>query len=135
NPEEDVDKVTVYIDNSVGGYNPATEDLYYIVYYTDGTVSAITDVTAGMLHNAPRHDPLIPDVAEGGKYFEIDGGTKQIEAVQLTMGVGTVKIPVIQFTIEQESNPAPLDMTFTANLIDGDNDSSPDTFSVHVDVA
>ena len=86
-----------------------------------------------MLTDAPRHDPLIPDVAEGGKYFEIDGGAKQIEAVQLTMGVGTVKIPVIQFTLEQESNPEPLDLTFTANLVDGDNDSSPDTFSVHVD--
>ncbi|TGQ71280.1 MAG: hypothetical protein E5V49_15745 [Mesorhizobium sp.] len=135
NPEEDVDKVTVYIDNSVGGYNPATEDLYYTIYYTDGTVSTPTEVTGGMLHNAPRHDPLIPDVAEGGKYFEIDGGAKQIEAIQLTMGVGTVKIPVIQFTIEQESNPAPIDLDFTANLVDGDNDSSPDTFSVHVDVA
>ncbi|MER9453915.1 DUF5801 repeats-in-toxin domain-containing protein [Mesorhizobium sp. M0478] len=133
NPQQDVDKVTVYIDNSVGGYNPATEDLYYIVYYTDGTVSGPTDVTAGMLSNAPRHDPLIPDVAEGGKYFEIDGGAKQIEAVQLIMGVGTVKIPVIQFSLEQESNPAPLDLDFTANLVDGDNDSFTDTFSVHVD--
>lgn len=135
NPEEDVDKVTVYIDNSVGGYNPATEDLYYIVYYADGSVGGPTEVTAGMLHNAPRHDPLIPDVAEGGKYFEIDGGALQIEAVQLTMGLGTVKVPVIQFTLEQESDPAPLDLDFTANLVDGDSDSITDTFLVHVDVA
>ena len=87
-----MDKVTVFIDNSVGGYNPATEDLYYTVYYTDGTVSAPIEVTAAMLH------PVTSGVAAGGKSFDIDGGDKQIDAVQLTMGVGTIKIPVIQFT-------------------------------------
>ncbi|AZO08050.1 MULTISPECIES: DUF5801 repeats-in-toxin domain-containing protein [unclassified Mesorhizobium] len=135
NPEQDVDKVTVYIDNSVGGYTPATEDLYYIAYYTDGTVSGPIEVTLPMLNDAPRHDPLIPDVAEGGKYFVIDGGSKQIEAIQLTMGVGTVKIPVIQFSIEQPINPDPLDLDFTAHLSDGDNDSASDTFTIHLDVA
>ena len=49
NPETVVDSVTVFIDNSVSGYNPATEDLFYTVYYTDGTVSGPTDVTAAML--------------------------------------------------------------------------------------
>jgi hypothetical protein len=130
NPEEVVDSVTVYIDNSVGGYTPPTEELYYRVYFTDGTVSSNTLVTAAILQNAPRKDPNIPDVAEGGKFFLIDGGTKQIDAVQLTMGAGTVKIPVIQWTIEEEFNPQPLSLDFTATLFDGDDDFDSDTFSI-----
>ena len=50
--------------------------------------------------------PTVPQAARGGKLFEIDGGDKEIDAVQLTMGAGTVKIPVIQWAIEQEFNPA-----------------------------
>jgi hypothetical protein len=130
NPEEVVDKVTVYIDNSVGGYSPPTEQLYYTIYFTDGTISSNNLVSAADLHNAPRKDPTVPDVAEGGKFFEIDGGTKQIDAVQLTMGAGTVKIPVIQWTIEQEFNPQPLHLDFTASLFDGDDDSSQDPFAI-----
>jgi hypothetical protein len=133
NPEEVVDKVTVYIDNSVGGYTPSTEELYYRIYYTDGSVSGQIQVTAGMLSDAPRKDPLIPDVAEGGKFFVIDGADKQIDAVQLTMGAGTIKIPVIQWTIEQEFNPEPLQLDFTATIFDGDDDSQSDTFSIDLD--
>ncbi|WP_455874127.1 hypothetical protein [Rhizobium yanglingense] len=130
NPEEVVDKVTVYIDNSVGGYSPPTEQLYYTIYYTDGTISSNNLVSAGDLQNSPRKDPTVPDVAEGGKFFEIDGGTKQIDAIQLTMGAGTVKIPVIQWTIEQEFNPEPLHLDFTASLFDGDGDSDVDAFAI-----
>jgi len=135
NPEEVVDKVTVYIDNSVGGYTPPTEELYYRIYYTDGSVSDQVLVTAGILQNAPRKDPNIPDVAEGGKFFVIDGGDKQIDAVQLTMGAGTIKIPVIQWTIEQEFNPDPLQLDFTATIFDGDDDSQSDTFSIDLEDA
>ena len=98
NPETVVDQVTVFIDNSVGGYNPATEDLYYTVYYTDGSVSGPTDVTGDML------DPVTTGVAKGGVSFDIVGVDKQIDAVQLTMGQGTIKIPVIAFSVEQGSN-------------------------------
>jgi len=124
NPEVAVDKVTVFIDNSVGGYNPATEDLYYTVYYTDGTVSAPTDVTANML------TPVTTGVAAGGKSFDIDAGAKQIDAVQLTMGEGTIKVPVIQFSVEQAFNPEPLNMNLTATLTDKDGDTNKDTFSI-----
>ncbi|SCW70707.1 hypothetical protein SAMN02927900_04005 [Rhizobium mongolense subsp. loessense] len=130
NPEEVVDKVRVYIDNSVGGYSPPAEQLYYTIYYTDGTISSNNLVSAADLQNAPRKDPTVPDVAEGGKFFEIDGGTKQIDAIQLTMGAGTVKIPVIQWTIEQEFNPEPLHLDFTASLFDGDGDSDEDAFAI-----
>jgi hypothetical protein len=74
-------------------------------------------------------------VAEGGKFFVIDGGTKQIDAVQLTMGAGTVKIPVIQWTIEEEFNPQPLSLDFTATLFDGDDDFDSDTFSIDLEDA
>lgn len=135
NPEQDVDTVKVYIDNAVGGYSAATEDLYYTIYYTDGTVSAPILVENGVLVDAVRGDPTVPQAAEGGKYFIIDGLDKQIDAVQLTMGTGTVKIPVIQFTIEQEFDPESLQLNFTADLVDGDGDNQEDPFTVTVDDA
>ncbi len=124
NPEKVVDKVTVFIDNSVGSYNPATEDLYFTVYFTDGSVQAPVKVTAGML------TPVTSGVASGGFSFEIDGGDKQIDAVQLTMGKGTIKVPVIAFSVEQAFEPEPLSMDFTATLFDGDGDSSSDAFTI-----
>jgi hypothetical protein len=134
NPEQDVDTVRVYIDNSVGGYTPNSEDLYYTIYYTDGSVSDPMEVTAGMLASVPKQDPqgLWPDVAQGGKYFDITdtSGDKQIDAVQLTMGTGTVKIPVIEFITATEFNPAPLTLNFTADLYDLDGDHSTDSFSI-----
>ena len=124
NPETVVDRVTVFIDNSVSGYNPATEDLYYTVYYTDGTVSAPIKVTADML------EPVDEGVAAGGSSFDIDAGDKRIDAVQLTMGRGTIKVPVIQFSVEQVFNPQPLNLNFTATISDKDGDTHQDTFSV-----
>jgi hypothetical protein len=135
NPEEVVDRVIVYIDNSVGGYSPPTEQLYYSVYYTDGSVDADVLVTGGpngIIEDALRDDPTVPSVARGGKRFEIDGGDKEIDAVQLTMGNGTVKIPVIQWAIEEVVPPEPLQLDFTATLVDGDDDSSQDTFSINL---
>ena len=121
-----VDTVRVFIDNSVGGYNPSTEQLYYTIYYTDGTISASVLVTADMLH------PVTSGVASGGVSFDIDGGAKQIDAVQLTMGQGTIKIPVIQFTIEQTFTPQSLNLNFTATLSDKDGDTQQDTFAVQL---
>lgn len=134
NPEQDVDTVKVFIDNSVGGYSAATEDLYYVVYYTDGSVSDPIEVTADDLSPALKTDPSVPQAAVGGTYFEIDGGDTQIEAVQLIMGKGTVKIPVIQFTIETEFTPQPITLNLTADLFDGDADNDQDPFTVFLDV-
>jgi Domain of unknown function (DUF5801) len=133
NPADDVDKVKVFLDNSVGGYTPNTEDLYYVVYFTDGTVSDPTKVEAGDLKDSLKSDPSVPQAAVGGKNFTIDGVDKDIEAVQLIMGKGTVKIPVIQFIVEQEFNPSAIDLNFTADLFDGDGDHQEDSFSVHLD--
>ncbi|WP_136645283.1 DUF5801 repeats-in-toxin domain-containing protein [Tabrizicola sp. YIM 78059] len=130
NPEEVVDNVRVFISNSVGGYNTATEELYFRVFHTDGTVTDHVLVTANMVKPALRGDPTVPKAAQGGSYFDIDVGDKRIDAVQLTMGLGTVKIPVIQWSIEETLNPEPLRLDFTATLFDGDDDFATDTFSI-----
>ncbi|RWL45713.1 MAG: hypothetical protein EOR61_28470 [Mesorhizobium sp.] len=126
NPSQLVDKVKVFIDNSVGGYDPTTEDLEYRVYYSDGTVSAYKKVQAGDL------SPVTSGVANGGKSFEISDvlGGPQIDAVQLTMANGTIKVPVIQFSIRQAFLPQQLAMNLTATLTDGDNDTKQDPFSI-----
>ncbi|WP_237216811.1 DUF5801 repeats-in-toxin domain-containing protein [Falsiroseomonas oryziterrae] len=133
NPEEVADRVRVFIDNSVGGYTPASgEELYYTVFFTNGTVLADQLVTATMLQDALRSDPTVPKAAVGGKYFDIDAGDLRIDAIQLTMGNGTVKIPVIQWAIEETFSPAPLQVNLTAELYDGDGDWATATFSVNL---
>jgi hypothetical protein len=118
----------VFMDNSVGGYTPATEDLYFTVYWTNGDVTGPTEVTAGML------SAVTTGVAAGGSKFTIqDSGDRQIDAIQLTMGNGKVKIPVISFTVEDVANPQPLDLNFTATLYDNDGDFHQDTFSINLD--
>jgi hypothetical protein len=128
NPQLPVDKVTVFIDNSVGGYNPATEDLEYSVYFNDGSVTAPQKVQAGDLK------PVTSGPAAGGKSFDISdvAGGPKIDAVQLTMADGTIKIPVIQFSIQQTFSPQPLNMNLTATLADGDADTSKQQFSIHL---
>ncbi|RUX33581.1 hypothetical protein EOA23_06190 [Mesorhizobium sp. M2A.F.Ca.ET.042.01.1.1] len=126
NPSQLVDQVKVFIDNSVGGYDPGAEDLEYRIYYSDGTVGANTKVLAADLSN------VTSGVAKGGKSFVISdvAGGPQIDAVQLTMANGTIKIPVIQFTIQQSFLPEPLNMNLTATLTDGDNDTKQSQFSI-----
>ncbi|TIV82612.1 MAG: hypothetical protein E5V93_07315 [Mesorhizobium sp.] len=85
NPSQLVDQVKVFIDNSVGGYDPGAEDLEYRIYYSDGTVGANTKVLAADLSN------VTSGVAKGGKSFVISdvAGGPQIDAVQLTMASTT----------------------------------------------
>jgi hypothetical protein len=122
-PDSDISSMKVFIDNSVSGYNTNTEELYYRVFYNDGTFDAmLTLVEAGDL-----------TAEAGGQVSFVVGdpmGESDIDAVQLFMGTGTVKIPVIEFTITEEFDPEPLDMTFTATLVDNDDDSSMDTFDI-----
>jgi len=130
NPSQLVDKVTVFIDNSVGGYDPTTEDLEYRVYYSDGTVSMNTKVQATDLHSVTS-GPLKGDKSFDISDAAISGNTgPQIDAVQLTMANGTVKIPDIQFSIQQTFSPQPLNMNLTATLADGDADTSKHQFSI-----
>lgn len=124
-PNVDVSSVTVFIDNSVGGYDTGSEELYYRVYDNGG------GWTDWML----VEEPLTPE-AGGMVSFTIGDaeGPNYIDAVQLGMGTGTVKIPVIAFTTSLEFDPYALTLEFDATLTDGDGDTHTDDFSVFMDV-
>jgi hypothetical protein len=121
NPQSLLTGMKVFIDNSVGGYNMATEDLYYRTYYSDGTVSATTEVNT-----------VTPE-AGGQVSFTIQReGTKQIDAVQLLMGRGDIKIPVIQFITETENLASDVKLDFSATVTDKDGDTATDAFSANL---
>jgi hypothetical protein len=120
NPESLITAMKIYIDNSVAGYNTATEDLYYRIYYSDGSVSATTEVNS----------PALTAEAGGQVSFLVQReGTKLIDAVQLLMGRGMIKIPVIQFITENESLASDVNLVFSATVTDGDGDTATDSFS------
>ncbi|MHA6788480.1 DUF5801 repeats-in-toxin domain-containing protein [Pseudomonas bijieensis] len=121
NPESLVTAMKVFIDNSVAGYNTATEDLYFRIYYEDGTFSNLTEVNT-----------LTPE-AGGQVSFEIEReGTAMIDAVQLTMGRGAIKIPVIQFIQETENLASDVQLSFNATLTDKDGDSATSAFDANL---
>ncbi len=121
NPESLLTGMKIFIDNSVGGYNTATEDLYYRVYYEDGTFSNLIEVNS-----------LTPE--DGGQVsFLIEkAGTALIDAVQLTMARGEIKIPVIQFITESESLASDVKLAFNATLTDKDGDSATSAFDANL---
>ena len=124
NPESLLSSMKVFIDNSVQGYNPATEELYYTIFYADGTTSGSpTKVLAADLTSE----------AGGQKSFVIEKeDATLIDAVQLTMGLGTIKIPVIQFIQETESLASDIQLTFNATVTDRDGDSATSTFDANL---
>ncbi|AZD49063.1 DUF5801 repeats-in-toxin domain-containing protein [Pseudomonas chlororaphis] len=120
NPETLLTSMKIFIDNSVQGYNPATEELYYTAYYEDGTTSgAPIKVQAADLHAE----------AGGQTSFTVQwDGSHLIDAVQLTMGKGTVKVPVIQFIKETQSLASDIQLAFNATTTDKDGDTSTSAF-------
>ncbi|MDK1373451.1 MULTISPECIES: DUF5801 repeats-in-toxin domain-containing protein [unclassified Sinorhizobium] len=125
-PHVDVSSMKVIInDQTNGGYTPASEDLFYRIYFTDGTVGTTTKVVAGDLTAAGK----------GLVSFTVGDpdGPNNIDAIQLVMGTGTIKVPVIEFTTSETFNPESLHLDFTATLFDGDGDSSSDGFSIDLD--
>ncbi|MCQ4348610.1 DUF5801 domain-containing protein, partial [Pseudomonas stutzeri] len=130
NPQSLLTGMKVFIDNSVGGYTPATEELYYRIFYSDGSYSDHTKVLATDLQAAPN---AVYGLGVGVVFFEIEReGSKLIDAVQLTMGLGTVKIPVIQFIQESEDLASDIQLTFSATLTDGDGDTATSTFDANL---
>ncbi|MBF7731665.1 hypothetical protein ISX93_16505 [Pseudomonas sp. N040] len=122
NPDTLLTKMKVFIDNSVGGYDPASESLYYTIYYADGTAGPTTKVLAGDL----------ADEADNEVSFELNSGAgadKLIDAVQLTMTQGSIKIPTIEFTSAVENLGSDILLDFTATLTDADGDSVTSEFS------
>ncbi|AZD36493.1 hypothetical protein C4K22_3752 [Pseudomonas chlororaphis subsp. aurantiaca] len=120
NPETLLTSMKIFIDNSVQGYNPATEELYYTAYYEDGTTSgAPIKVQAADLHAE----------AGGQTSFTVQwDGSHLIDAVQLTMGKGTVKVPVIQFIKETQSLASDIQLAFNATTTDKDGDTATSAF-------
>ncbi|MER9587000.1 hypothetical protein, partial [Mesorhizobium sp. M0276] len=126
-----VSSMKIFIDNSVGGYDPSTEGIFYRTY----TRNANDTITVGAITKVASTD-LQPE-AGGQMSFVIPSIDQKndLDAVQLFMGSGTVKIPVIEFSISNTFNPEALDMNFTATIADGDNDTKSDPFSIHVAIA
>ncbi|ABB74581.1 hypothetical protein SAMN05216403_11734 [Nitrosospira multiformis ATCC 25196] len=123
NPETLLTGMKVFIDNSVGGYDPSTEELYYKIFYDDGTNSGNIKVGSTDLSAA----------AGGQKSFMIETeGSKLIDSVQLTMGKGTVKIPVIEFIKSTENLASDIKLGFTASLTDADGDKATSNFSTNL---
>ncbi|MCJ1884351.1 hypothetical protein LNN38_05760 [Pseudomonas sp. LA21] len=124
NPKTLLTGMKVYIDNSVGGYDPASEELYFTIYYDNGTTSgAPTKVLASDLHAE----------AGGQKSFTVNwDGTHLIDAVQLTMGKGTVKIPVIEFIKQTENLASDVQLSFNATVTDKDGDSATSAFTANL---
>jgi hypothetical protein len=119
NPEILVSSMEVFIDNSVQGYNAATEELYYNIYFEDGTSSGDILVTTSL---------GLPNKGQATS-FVIDGGGQLIDAVQLTMGKGEIKIPNIVFVQETAVLASDIKLDFTATVTDGDGDTATNAFS------
>ena len=124
NPETLLTAMKVFIDNSVQGYDPATEELYYTIYYDNGTTSgAPIKVQAADLHAE----------AGGQKSFTVQwDGSHLIDAVQLTMGLGTIKVPVIQFIKETQSLANDIQLSFNATTTDKDGDTATSAFDANL---
>jgi hypothetical protein len=121
NPETLLTGMKVFIDNSVAGYNTATEDLYYRIYYEDGSTSNLIEVNT-----------LTPEAGGQVSFLIEQEGSLLIDAVQLTMGRGDIKIPVIQFIQETESLASDIQLTFNATVTDRDGDSASSTFDANL---
>jgi hypothetical protein len=118
NPLTLVDMMRVFIDNSVTGYDyTAGERLQYRIFYENGTWS--------------NYVTVVGDLGKGDapKFFEIDGAGQKIDAVQLTMLSGEIKIPNIQFVTVTESVAQDISLDFTASLTDNDGDTASSSFS------
>ncbi|WP_244620694.1 beta strand repeat-containing protein [Metapseudomonas lalkuanensis] len=123
NPETLLTAMKVFIDNTLQGYNPATEELYYRVFFEDGTSSAQTKVLAADLASE----------AGNQKSFLVQwDGAKMIDAVQLTMGLGVIKVPVIQFIKQVENMANDIQLAFNATLTDKDGDTATSTFDANL---
>ncbi|PXX64372.1 T1SS-143 domain-containing protein [Pseudomonas sp. LAMO17WK12:I10] len=121
NPESLLTSMKVFIDNSVGGYNTATEDLYYRVFYEDGTFSNLIEVNT-----------LTPEAGGQVSFTVEQSATSLIDAVQLTMARGEIKIPTIEFSHETESLASDVKLAFNATVTDKDGDTASSAFNANL---
>ncbi|MFV0934792.1 hypothetical protein ACI2O3_28325, partial [Pseudomonas jessenii] len=75
---------------------------------------------------------LTPEAGGQVSFLVEKAGATLIDAVQLTMGRGDIKIPVIQFIQESESLASDVQLAFSATLTDKDGDSATSTFDANL---
>jgi T1SS-143 domain-containing protein len=121
NPQSLLTSIKVYIDNSVGGYNTATEDLYYRAFYEDGTFSDLIEVNT-----------LTPEAGGQVSFTVEQSATSLLDAVQLVMARGEIKIPTIEFAQEVESLASDVLLSFNATVTDRDGDTATSTFDANL---
>jgi hypothetical protein len=118
NPGTQFTSAKVFVDNAVTGYNfTGGEQLYYRLLFADGSESGqvLVDKNVATTGHLPES-------------FTVDGGGKLIDAIQLTMASGTVKIPEIQFITQINNLANGIKLDFTATLTDGDGDTASSSF-------
>jgi hypothetical protein len=118
NPSTQFTSAKVFVDNAVTGYDyTGGERLYYRLFYSDGTDSGLVLV-----------DKNVATTTHVPESFTIDGGGKLIDAMQLTMATGVVKIPEIQFITQINNLANGIKLDFTATVTDGDGDTASSSF-------
>ncbi|MES3003647.1 MAG: DUF5801 repeats-in-toxin domain-containing protein, partial [Pseudomonadota bacterium] len=121
NPGSLLSSVTVKIDNSVGGYEfTSGERLYYKAFYEDGSNSGNVLVQANLgLANKGQATSFVINTTPG----------HTIDAVQLTMASGAIKVPEILFTTSTDNLANDVKLDFLATIVDKDGDTASDAFS------
>jgi hypothetical protein len=121
NPDVLCSSVTVVVDNSVGGYSySGGERLYYRVVYDDGSMDPSYTLVQQDLGLATKGQPTAFTIATAPG--------KLIDAVQLTMASGDVKIPELLFT-KTIGLVDTVKLDFMATVTDKDGDTATDSFS------
>jgi hypothetical protein len=123
NPGMQFTSAKVFVDNSVQGYSySGGERMYYRLLYADGTDSGQVPITQNLgLANKGQPTSLT-----------IDGGGQPIDAIELTMATGVVKIPEIQFITTTNNLADGLRLSFTASIADGDGDTASSAFQANL---
>jgi hypothetical protein len=132
NPELLLTKLEVFVSKTAGDfappalnadpstYNAKTDLLYYNVFDAAGNNSGHILVDASKVTD--NGDTWSFEIEWNGNYL--------IDAVQLTMAFGDIKIPEIQFTSGSTELASDIFLDFSATLTDEDGDSASSAFAI-----
>ncbi len=152
NPEPLASEIKVFISKTAGGFLPPNPDgslqgrpnktdyLYWNLYDEEGNFTEAILVTSDMVFDEAN-------VAAGGTgerlwSFTLDLETLKdlgivssdfghfIDALQLTMGFGNIKIPKIEVVVRGDNPPNDIFLDFSATLTDADGDTATSAFAI-----
>ena len=152
NPEPLASEIKVFVSKTAGGFLPPnpdgtlqgtaskTDHLYWNLYDGQGNFTEAILVTSDMVVDEAN-------VAAGGTgenlwSFTLDLPTLKdlgivsedfgnfIDALQLTMGFGNIKIPKIEVVVRGDNPPNDIFLDFSATLTDADGDMVTSTFAI-----